>query len=269
MGGHEHTNNMEKVGSTIIAKADANAKTVYVHSLIFDIHNKLTGIRSELVNVDESVEEDPAAKLIVNEWVEKAYKGFKDKGFDPAKVVAILTEPLDGIDESTRYMQTNLGHVIASAMLAAAPDCEIAVFNSGSIRLDDKLMGEVTQYDIIRTLPFGGKIMDVELKGTLLLKLLETGRKNAGSGGYLQYANISFDSVTGKWNIGNKTLDESLTYKAAIAAYLLTGLEQNMSFFTKDNPEIIKITDPDASNANDLKNDIRLAIISYLEKGGR
>src|SRR5205814_5225936 len=113
---------------------------------------------------------------------------------------------------------------IASAMLEAAPGCDAAIFNSGSIRLDDKLMGEVTQYDIIRTLPFGGKIIDVELKGSLLLKLLETGMKNAGSGGYLQYVNISYDSAAGKWSIGNKPIVESGNYKIAVAAYLLSGL---------------------------------------------
>ena len=154
-------------------------------------------------------------------------------------------------------------------MLDASAGSDAAIFNSGSVRLDDELMGEVSQYDIIRTLPFGGKIIDVELKGSLLLKLLETGRKNAGSGGYLQYANISYDSAGGKWSVGNKSLDESAIYKAAVAAYLLTGLEQNMAFFTKDNPDIIKITEPDAANTADLRNDVRLAIISYLEKGGR
>ena len=269
MGGHEHVNNMEKVGTTIIAKADANAKTVYVHKLVFDMHNKLVNIKSELVSVDESISEDPAAKSIVDEWVNRAYKGFKDKGFDPAKVVTNLNEPLDGRDEYIRYKPTNLGHVIAKAMLEASLGSELAVFNSGSVRLDDELMGEASQYDIIRTLPFGGKIIDVELKGSLLLKLLETGSKNAGSGGYLQYANISYDSSGGKWSVGNKQLDEAANYKAAVAAYLLTGLEQNMGFFTKENPEIIKITEPDASNTTDLRNDVRLAIISYLEKGGR
>lgn len=269
MGGHEHVNNMEKVGTTIIAKADANAKTVYVHKLVFDMHNKLINIKSDLVNVDESIPEDPNAKTAVDLWVDRAYKGFIAKGFDPAKVVTTLTEPLDGRDEYIRTQQTNLGRVIAQSMLNASAGSDAAIFNSGSVRLDDELMGEVSQYDIIRTLPFGGKIIDVELKGSLLLKLLETGRKNSGSGGYLQYANISYDSAGGKWSVGNKSLDESANYKVAVSAYLLTGLEQNMAFFTKDNPDIIKIIEPDAANTADLRNDVRLAIISYLEKGGR
>lgn len=33
MGGYKHTNRYEKVGNTIIAKADANAKTAYFHRI--------------------------------------------------------------------------------------------------------------------------------------------------------------------------------------------------------------------------------------------
>ena len=40
MGGHEHHHMKHKVGNTIIAKADANAKTAYVHYLTFDKKNE-------------------------------------------------------------------------------------------------------------------------------------------------------------------------------------------------------------------------------------
>ena len=46
-------------------------------------------------------------------------------------------------------------------------------------------------------------------------------------------------------------------------------MEQNFGYLTKDNPAIIKITEPDASDKNDLGNDIRFAVINYLEKWNR
>ena len=47
-------------------------------------------------------------------------------------------------------------------MLHAAPGTELAIFNGGSIRIDDVIPpGEVTEYDIIRTLPFGEAIVSV------------------------------------------------------------------------------------------------------------
>ena len=40
------------------------------------------------------------------------------------------------------------------------PDAELAVFNAGAIRIDDIITaGPVTQYDIIRMLPFGGPVV--------------------------------------------------------------------------------------------------------------
>jgi 2',3'-cyclic-nucleotide 2'-phosphodiesterase (5'-nucleotidase family) len=265
MGGHEHQNNLEHVGQTEIAKADANARTVNVHKLEFEADNKLENIHSDLINIDESISEDAKTKELVKLWVDRAYQGFRAKGFDPDKVVTTLDEPLDGRDEFIREQQTNLGKVIAQSMLMICPGCELAFFNSGSVRIDDELKGETTQYDIIRTLPFGGQIDEVEMKGRLLVKVLETGWKNKGSGGYLQWINVSYDSVGNKWFVGANAINPENDYMASVAAFLLTGLEQNMSFFTKDNPDIIKIIEPDINNKSDLRDDVRLAMIVYLQ----
>jgi 5'-nucleotidase/UDP-sugar diphosphatase len=40
MGGHEHTNSLNFVGNVQISKADANAKTVYIHRISFDKKQK-------------------------------------------------------------------------------------------------------------------------------------------------------------------------------------------------------------------------------------
>ena len=51
--------------------------------------------------------------------------------------------------------------------------------------------------------------------------------------------------------------------------FLLTGGEKAMEFLTPKNSEIIKITYGNKEDPKDLRNDIRLAIIDYLKKGGR
>jgi 2',3'-cyclic-nucleotide 2'-phosphodiesterase (5'-nucleotidase family) len=48
MGGHEHTNKNEMIGNVRITKADANAKTAYIHSINYDKKNKNTIISSQL-----------------------------------------------------------------------------------------------------------------------------------------------------------------------------------------------------------------------------
>jgi hypothetical protein len=111
----------------------------------------LLEIISELVNIDETIPEDPALKELADEWTFRGLKGFMDKGFDPLKMVYDLkNDTLDGSDETVRYSQCALGYLIANAMFDVAPGSDLAFFNSGAIRIDDDLTGEITQYDIIR-----------------------------------------------------------------------------------------------------------------------
>ncbi|MBL8016421.1 MAG: bifunctional metallophosphatase/5'-nucleotidase [Ignavibacteria bacterium] len=268
MGGHEHVNMYHKVGETIITKADANARTIYVHRLIFNESNKLQEIKSELVNIDASVPEDPQVKDLVDTWLTRAFKGFIDKGFDPLKMVIDLkNDTLDGREETIRYSQSPLGYLIANAMFDAAPGSDLAFFNSGAIRIDDRLIGEVTQYDIIRVLPYGGKILQVQMKGSLLKQIIETGFSQPGSGGYLQY--YGMEQTAAGYKVRGELIDENRIYNAAVSDYLMSGMEQNFGYLTKDNPAIVKITEPDAADKNDLRNDIRFAVINYLEKWNR
>ncbi|MBK6996435.1 MAG: metallophosphoesterase [Lewinellaceae bacterium] len=48
MGGHEHDNMRVPVGPSVVTKADANAKTVYVHTLRYDKRKKTCTVKSEL-----------------------------------------------------------------------------------------------------------------------------------------------------------------------------------------------------------------------------
>lgn len=265
MGGHEHVNMYHKVGNTIITKADANARTVYVHTLIFDAKNNLVDIKSDLVNIDASVAEEPKVKELVDEWTFRAFKGFMDKGFDPLVMVYDLkNDVLDGREETVRYEQCALGYLIANAMYDVSSGADLSFFNSGAIRIDDELRGEITQYDIIRVLPFGGKILQVEMKGSLLKQILETGWNNKGNGGYLQFYGVEYTSQG--WKAKGGQIDENKIYNCAVSDYLLSGMEQNFGYLTKDNPGIIKVDTPDPNNKNDLRNDIRFAVIEYFKK---
>jgi 5'-nucleotidase len=147
-----------------------------------------------------------------------------------------------------RTRQTNLGTLICKSMLAVAPGADLAILNSGSVRLDDELSGPITQYDIIRTLPFGGKILIVQMKGDLLQRVLEAGRKNQGNGGYLQV-------------LGNTAIEPGKNYHVVLTDFLLSGAELNMSFLTRDNPGVLNVKEPEGLPSNDL----RLALIRILK----
>lgn len=261
MGGHEHQHNYVNIRKGAIAKADANAKTLYRHLVYRDGTRKKLKIISELINVDTSVIPDPIVDAAVRQWEDKAYTSFRAIGLEPDAVVYHTKEPLDGTEASLRYKQTNLGNLIAQAMLAASPQSNAAVFNSGSIRIDDKIFGVITQLDIIRTLPFGGKLCEVIMSGALLNQMLNTGDDLKGVGGYLQLStNLSY--AADKWRLNNTAIDPLKTYTIISPEYLFSGAEKGLEFLKEDNPGIISFKRFNAPG--DVHTDLRLAVVKYL-----
>jgi len=59
MGGHDHHHMKHQVGNTIVAKADANAKSAYVHTLFYDKNTKRSRVSSRLIKIDASFSPDP------------------------------------------------------------------------------------------------------------------------------------------------------------------------------------------------------------------
>ncbi|MDX1909173.1 MAG: bifunctional metallophosphatase/5'-nucleotidase [Bacteroidia bacterium] len=260
MGGHDHTQMFHRVGQVPIAKADANAKTAWIHRLQYNTRSKTVAIASELVPVDASVPMEPETQTVVGSWESRAYQAFKDQGFVLDETVTLLSVPLDGLEAHIRTSQTNLGAALTDAMLVASPDAALAVINSGSVRIDDYLQGKVTQFDLIRALPFGGRVLKVDMQGDLLKLLLDTGAANTGSGGYLQLGRVTRKGDT--WVIGGAALDPARVYRVAITDFLMTGGEKNMGFLLPSHPGVRQVIEPGAA---DLNRDIRMVLAEYLK----
>lgn len=237
MGGHEHENIELRRGPNFVpvTKADANARSVYVHRFTYHADSGEVDLDSEWVIVNDEIGEDPGVAAVAHQWTELGFAGFRQDGFNPENVTAVTDVPLDGLEASVRNMPTALTDLIAQSLLQAVPEAELAFFNGGSIRIDDVIApGPVTEYDVIRILPFGGKIMHVSLTGALLRQVVEQGLAGQGKGGYLHWANVK-EGADG-WYINGERLDDSRTYQAAMNDFLLTGLEEGMDFLTPENP---------------------------------
>lgn len=263
MGGHEHDNMKVKVGESVICKADANAKTAYIHRFSYDFQTKKLVVRSEVKTIDNTIPDDPKTAEVVNKWLGIAENSARAIGLNPKAVVMEAKEPLNGLESSIRSKATNLTTFIAEAMRAASKSATASFFNGGSIRIDDQIEGKVTEYDILRVLPFGGQIFEVEMKGSLLLQVLEAGMKNKGKGGYLHHANIELKG--NKWKIGNKKIKKDKYYTVATTDFLMTGKELGLGFLIEQHPDIRQVIKPDKNDKTDLRNDIRRAIVAYLK----
>ena len=247
LGGHEHENYVLERGPhfTPIVKADANVRTLAIVTVTVPGHGRRPIVSARIQRVDDRMKDGPKTAAEVKKWVDAGFAAFRQQGFDPDNVVVRAPEPLNGREAAVRNGATNLTEIIAEAMRRDAKT-DLAIFNSGSIRIDDVVPpGPVTEYDIIRILPFGGKTLKATFTGALLSRVLEIGQRNRGTGGYLQTAGIP------------DRIDPAAKYTLAISDFLLTGGEANLGFLTRDNPEV--------SGIQELR-DIRMAVIDELKR---
>jgi 5'-nucleotidase len=262
LGGHEHENIDVRRGPdlTPIRKADANARTVWVHRFQIRPGARSVQIDSELVPITDDISENAAVAAEVARWVEAGYAGFRDAGFEPDRVVVTTDEPLDGREATVRTRPTPLGSLIAEAYFrnaeAAGARPDLALFNSGSVRVDDVLpAGPITEYDVIRVLPFGGTVLTVDIAGATLDSVLTQGVANRGTGGFL-HAHGAELTDQGGWLVAGGPIDRDRIYRVTTSDFLVSGREAGLSYLNVEtNPNVRPLATHD---------DVRRAVINEL-----
>ncbi len=260
MGGHEHTNSYDYVGNVAISKADANAKTVYIHRFKYNPKSKNVSLKSELKEINDKISSDVNVDKVVKKWQDVLNIKIKEVVDNPEEVIYVAKEPLDARDTPIRSVQTNMGELIAKAMSYAYEDkVDCALVNGGSVRIDDELSGDINAVDIFRVLPYGGPVLKVKLTGGLLEKVLDFGVNAAGNGAYLQ--RYKSHKVGSKWIIGGEELDKNKEYIVAFSDYLLKGFD--IPFLNEKNKGVLDVYDP---LKEEIAYDIRKSIITYLKQ---
>lgn len=260
MGGHEHHHTEINVGNTKITKADANAKSIYIHTFTFNNEKNDLKINSQLLYVNNKTPEKTSVKQIVNKWEVLLENQLKQIIDSPNDVIYITKNTIDGTDALNRNSQTTLGSIITQAMaLSFNSPLEAAIVNSGSFRLDDNLEGAITGVDIFRVLPFGGEVIKVTLTGQLLIEVLDYGFSKRGQGAYLQLYNLDKNQL-GQWTFNDVPIQNNNTYTIACSDFLLKGYD--IPFLNLENKGVLKVEQPlPTENARD----IRLAVIHFLK----
>lgn len=258
IGGHEHENMSLVRGANLvpITKADANAKSAFVHNINIDKQNGSKRIESELVFLDESVPLDADTVEVVNHWQQQAFASFRQQGFDPERVICSTKVALDGLEASIRNKTTVLSDLIAQAFLHTFKSAELSLYNGGAIRIDDVLpAGAITEYDIIKILPFGDNVSLAQLPGAVLVKALNAGQANRGKGGFLHYANVSYANK--QWLVNGQAIEAKRNYKVAMPNFLLDKGDQGLEFLLlSHNPTVKRLNEPQV--------DARKALIQEL-----
>ncbi len=157
MGGHEHDMQFEKVGDAYITKAHANAKTAYVNTLRLNKKDGTLKVSPQLRYLNEEIERDDLTNTVVEKWLKIANENYNSLGFDAYDIVIEKCDPLDGREVVIRSQPSNLTELVVLGVQAAAPLSDVVLVNAGAIRVDDILHAPVSQYDILRAMPFGAK----------------------------------------------------------------------------------------------------------------
>lgn len=260
LGGHNHSNMLLHRGKnhTPIVKADSNAKSVYIHRLRYNPSSKNISITSEYVPIDVTMGHDPATAKEVGKWVEIAFKAFEAQGFAPRETVVELPRKIDGRESTVRFQQSELGAIIADALKDEA-GAQLGVFNAGSIRIDDVLdVGIVTQYDVLRVLPYEGNVVQLKVSGDVLERLLTTGRGLKETGAFLQWSS-NLSRQHGHWEIDGDVLNPEQTYIVATNDYLAEGKQKGLEFFNA-------LGGDSRIEWQAMYGDMRLAVIKELRK---
>lgn len=268
MGGHEHDHMKLTAGNAVLTKADANARSAFVHKITYDPRRKQSSIGSDLVFLDKTIPLDSEVSALVQKWKAIENRIMREMGFDPDEVLQTLGSSLDAREQTIRNVPAPFCQMICRAMSRSSDGIDCSIMNSGSVRVDDEFKGSLSQYDIIRSLPYGGSVVKVKMKGKLLLEVLDAGWKNKGRGGFLQWDRID-RTQDNRWTLAGAPVDPQKVYSVCLTEYLIKGLEQGLDFLKPTNPDILAVEEPDPKNERDLRRDIRLVVVDYLKKGGR
>ena len=156
--------------STLVVQAGENGKYIGRLNVKFDAEGNVQ-LRegSELIELDDTVDEDPVCLAKLEEYKTPISNLEKT-------VIGQTVIKLDGNHDTLRSYETNLGNLVADAVLAKAAKSGalIALWNSGSIRTSIPA-GDVSLGQVMAVLPFNNRLVTLDLTGDQILAALENG----------------------------------------------------------------------------------------------
>lgn len=233
LSGHDHNLLVAYDGRTVIAESQSDGAQLVAVDLTVAIHEGATrhiawSPRFRVIDT-ATVQPDPAVSAHV-----AAYQAALDKDLDV--IIGTTAVVLDSRKASVRGQETAIGNYIAEAMRAAT-GADVTVVNGGSIRGDRLYEAgtKLTRKDIFKELPFGNKVVLLELSGKDVRDVLENAVRMTGKGdgrfGQIAGARLTArkDGVPGNKltsvTIGGAPLDDARLYKVATNDFLAAGKE--------------------------------------------
>jgi 5'-nucleotidase len=192
-----------------------------------------------LVRIDSSLPDDAETKARVEYWRRAAFAGFGKLGLQPEQLVCTPSVRLDGTEATVRTKPTLLTTLFAQSLFSEAQRAglrvDVGLANAGSVRIDDVLPAgaSVTQYDVLRILPFPGNISVVNMPGSTILQLLNDMGKLDGHGAYPVFYGVGgIESPSTPQTIRGKAINASQVYTVASTAFYVEVGDKGTAYLT-------------------------------------
>jgi 2',3'-cyclic-nucleotide 2'-phosphodiesterase (5'-nucleotidase family) len=242
----ESQGNFSVVTHVAIDKTEKDGQTTVTWRPEFDIVDTAT------------VEPDPEIAAVVKSYQDKLDRELKVE-------IGVTTTPLDSRRATVRGGEAAIGNLIADAMRATV-SADVAITNGGGIRADRQYDAgtRLTRGDVFAELPFGNKLVKLEVTGADIEAAIENGLSQVeeGAGRFPQVSGLVVKadlkrppgmrvfSIT----VNGEPLDKAKTYTLATNDFMAAG---------GDGYTVLKSGKP-LINAIDAKL-LASAVIDYVE----
>lgn len=264
VGGHSHTKPSDY--PAVITDAQYNTPTLVVQANEYGKYLGRLDVDFDDVGLVKEYEGrliDVAAKDADGNYVYAEDQEFAEKlatykaPLEELKntVVGKTQVALDGARDNVRTKETNLGNLIADAMLEKASKlggASMAITNGGGIRasIDE---GDITLGEVLTVMPFGNTLVVLELTGEQIIAALENGvsQVEQKAGRFPQVAGLKFTwdpekaveqrivDVKVKTSEGYSSINRSSRYLVATNNFMAGGGDGYTSF--KEASKVIDI----------------------------
>ncbi|TMO82938.1 bifunctional UDP-sugar hydrolase/5'-nucleotidase [Pseudoalteromonas spongiae] len=166
----------------------------------------------------EKIPEDPKMLAFLTPYQEKGSAKI-------SQPIGELIGDLEGSRNKVRFVQTNLGRLIAKAQ-SESVGADFGIISGGGIR-DSIKAGDVSYKDILQVHPFKNRITYLELKGQELVDYISLAASfPPDSGAYCQFYGIELKKENDELtitSIGNKPFDANKRYRFTLNSYNAAG----------------------------------------------
>ncbi len=235
-------------GKTLVVQNFEFGRNLGKIDLTFNDKGEVAVFEGHPVFVDKNLADDPDAVKKLDEFA-KPLADLKKQ------IIGKTAVDLDGETRTMRNRESNLGNLVADAMLwsTAYDKTQLAMANGGGIRRSVKA-GDISYGDVLEVLPFGNRLVHFDLLGADLVAALENGVSqiyaDGSSGGRFPHvAGFKFsadlskpvglrvtDVQIGNAKDGYKPLDRNATYRIVTLDFMANGGDGYMIFTKGKNP---------------------------------